>query len=211
MSFLEVLLSAVLLTLVTGMILAAIQGVVGSQVRQHQKLGAAEVANRLILEYIDDQGTMPQAGLPVRYGRDFYRWEIDERPLTLTPAKEREPAGATARPNTGINLDRLKTVRINVWLSDERGGGPDPGAPSFALSRIVDPIFGQLRNPDTADHIMKDPVLRQKFLDAVTGMAASAGTRPTGVTPRTTPRPTSPTPGRGTPSRFDKPSPGGKP
>lgn len=197
MSFLEVLLSVVLLALVTGMIMAALQGVVGSQLRQHQRLGAAEVANRLILEYIDDQGSMPKPGLPVMYGRDYYAWSIEERPITLTPAKPPEPAGATARPTSGIDLDRLKTVRLTVWLSDERGGPPEAGAPMFALSRIVDPIFGQLRNPDTADHIMKDPVLRQKFLDAVTGMAASAGSRPTGVNPRSTGRGTQPPPKSG--------------
>lgn len=209
MSFLEVLLSVVLLSLVTGMILTAIEGVVSTQIRQHQRLGAAEVANRLILEYIDDQDKMPAPGLPVVYGRDFYRWELEERPITLTPARNNEPANATTRNRSGINLDRLKTVKIHVWLSDEQGSGPEQGTPSFSLSRIVDPVFGQLRNPDTADHIMKDPVLRQRFLDAVTGIAASTGPRPTGASPRGTTRPTPPGPSKGSPPPAAKP--GSKP
>lgn len=213
MTFLEVILSLVLLALVTGMTMTAIGGVITSQLRQQQRLACAEVANRLMINYIDDQDAMPARGLPVVYGRHRFRWDVSERGVTLTPARPADPSAPNNRTSS-LTADRLKTVQIQVWLSEESGGSyaPDPLVPHFTLSRIVDPIFGQLRNPDTADHIMKDPVLRQRFLDAVTAMASGVGSRPTGVTkPKpaggATPQPSgSQQPRTGSNSRFGGPS-----
>ncbi|MBS0197206.1 MAG: type II secretion system protein [Planctomycetes bacterium] len=180
MTFLEVILSIVLLTMVTGMIMTAINGVISNQTRQHQRLAAAEVANRLMLQYIDDPESMPARNAPVKHGRDLFRWEVVEKGVTLTPAKAVD--SSTPRAANALTANRLKTVQLNVWLSEESGGSYAPTniVPAFSITRIVDPIFGQLRNPDTADSIMKDPVKRQRFLDAVTSMANNAGSRPIG-------------------------------
>jgi Tfp pilus assembly protein PilV len=187
-TFLEVVLSVVLLSMVTGAVLSAINGVVAQQSRQMHRLGAAELANRLMLQYIDDKESMPQRGLPVGYGRDLYRWELSEEPVTLTHAK----AEVAARGNPNVSLNRLRRISISVWLAEESGGTyqNDGITPSFRLSRVVDPVFGQLRNPDTANHILTNERLRRQFMEAVTGMSGG------GSVPVTPARPARPAPSR---------------
>ncbi|MBX3382198.1 MAG: hypothetical protein KF864_01690 [Phycisphaeraceae bacterium] len=197
-TFLEVVLSVVLLSMVTGAVLSAINGVVYQQTRQMHRLGAAELSNRLMLQYIDDKESMPQRGLPVAYGRDLYRWELVEEPVSLTHGR----AEVASRGNPNVNLNRLRRITIAVWLSEESGGTylNDGITPSFTLSRVVDPVFGQLRNPDTANHILTNERLRRQFMEAITGMSGG------GSVPVT---PARPTPARPTPSRTPQPAPQG--
>lgn len=196
-TFLEVLLAVTMLTLVTAMIMNAINSMVIAQTTQRQRLAAAELANGLVLTYLDDKKLLPQRNSVVVYGRDRYRWDYDERAVTITPSREETLA---ARSNQGLSLGRLKAVTFHVWLSEQSGGVAtfDEARGSqvhFALSRIVDPIA--LRNPDAIERMLKDPEAYKEFLANFTNTGAPPATpedrsgRPTrpGQTPPRTPVP----------------------
>ncbi len=185
LTFLEVVLSVVLLVVVTAMVMQAINSMLAAQVIHRQRLGAAELANRLTLQYLDDKRSMPARGLPVVYGRDRYRWEHDERPVTINPAR---PEAVQARNASTQTLNRIISVTVRVWLGEESGGSYayDPMVPGYVLSRVVNPVA--LRNPDSIDKMLKDPEAYREFLAALTGNA------PTPADTRTPPSPKGPAP-----------------
>ena len=198
LTFLEIVLSVVLLAIATSMIMSAINNMLEAQGVHRQRLGAAEIANRLTLQYLDDKRTLPAQGLPVVYGRERYRWDYTERPVSIVTAR---PEAIQSRNASNQSLNRLVTVNFRVWLSEENGGsyGYDPLIPSFTLSRVVNPTA--LRNPDTIDRMLKDPEAYREFLANLTG--GGTPTPPAGNTPNT--------PGRNTPRTPGKtPTPGGQ-
>jgi type II secretory pathway pseudopilin PulG len=201
---LEVVLSMVLLALVTSMIMTAIASMMAAQTTHRQRLAAAEVANRLTLQYLDDKKTLPASGSTILYGRDKYRWDLAERPVTITPAR---PESVQNRGNSGLSLNRLKSVSFRVWLGEESGGshGFDTTYPSFVISRLVDPIA--LRNPDSIDYMLKNPEAYQEFLKNFTGGAGSSGANPPGGGPTGK----NPPVGKGKDSGRPSPMSGGRP
>lgn len=168
LTFLEVVLSVVLLVVVTSMVMQAINSMLAAQVIHRQRLGAAELANRLTLQYLDDKRSMPAQGLPIVYGRDRYRWEYVERPVTINPAK---PEAVQARNTSTQTLSRIISVTVRVWLGEESGGSYayDAAVPGYVLSRVVNPVA--LRNPDSIDKMLKNPEAYREFLAALTGGA----------------------------------------
>ena len=176
-TFLEVVCAVTILSLVAAATIGAINSIVSGQQRSFKRLGAAELANRLMLQYLDDEESLPSDSLPIDYGRDRYRWSMSTSPITLTPAKE--PAARAPRQTTGLGAERLKSVTFRVWLADASGAPQaEPGAPGFVLTRIVDPIFGPIRNPDSRQRLLEDPVAYRKFLEQFVGSASGAPTPP---------------------------------
>lgn len=189
MTFVEVICAVTMLSLAAAAMLSASSAVVSAQSRGLKRLGAAELANRLMLQYLDDEDSLPNAGAPIEYGPDTYRWDKRVSTISLSSAIPQDPVRASGT----MSLDRLRAVTFTVWLTDEARGRTTraDGAPSYSLTRIVDPIFGQLRNPDTRERIMNDPVLRQRFIDMLTGRAGgSAGATPDARRPANAPAPT---------------------
>ncbi len=182
-TFLEVMLAVALLALVTAMIMVAINTMMAAQIVQRQRLGAAELANGMILTYLDDKQKLPSSSSMLNYGRDLYRWSYTEQPATLKPAREEQ---LTARGNSSISLNRIKSVTFHVWLSEKSGGVStlDEAAGSsvhMALSRIVDPVA--LRNPDAIERMLKDPKAYQEFIANFTNNPGSPAGRPVQTKP----------------------------
>lgn len=209
-TFLEVMLSVALLAVVATMIMTAIGNMFTAQIQERQTLAAAELSNRLMLQYLHDKRTLPQAGLPVEYGANRFRWELTERSVKLEFARQE---ALSARAQNSAGLTGIKAVTFRVWLSEESGGSSfyEDGAPRFMLSRIVNPVA--LRNPDSIDHMLKDPDLYREFIQNFTG--ANTLTPPTGTagqgtgsggrgaTPRTN-TPASRNPGNANPGQGGK-------
>lgn len=181
MSLLEVVAAVVLLTLVGGTVLTTLSAAMSSQVRQQRRLAAAELANRLMIQYLDDENSMPDANLPVQYGQEFYRWELRTRPASIRVA--RIEAESTRAQRGGLSLDRFKAVTVSVWLSERSGGTRERegGAPGWSLTRLVDPTY-VFRNPDSLDNLLKTPGgierLLQQFQGATPGGTVERGTTP---------------------------------
>jgi type II secretory pathway pseudopilin PulG len=175
LTFVEVMCAVSILALAAAAMLSATSAVVGAQQRASKRLGAAELANRLMLMYLDNEETMPSEAAPVDYLGDSYRWSKRVVPLELRPA-----VPPTEVRTGGVGLDRLRAVTITVWFTDEARGQISrvDGTPTFSLTRIVDPIFGPLRNPDTRDRIFSDPVEQRKLIDLITGRGSGSGRTP---------------------------------
>jgi type II secretory pathway pseudopilin PulG len=190
MSLIEVVMATVLLGMIATTVFGALSYTMGAQVREQRMLASAEVANRMMLQYLDDSKNMPDSSLPVQYGRDFYRWSLSERSARIVPAKADV---AEARQRRGsLSLDRFKAVTVQVWLSERSGGGAQPGTgPQYALTRIVDPAM-VFRNPDSMDNLLKRPGGIDEILKMFSGGAAGrdafvGSTQPSTTTGRSTP------------------------
>jgi hypothetical protein len=172
MTFLE----AAAATALLGMVAAALVGVMSflsaSQARQALVLAASELANRLVLMYLDDPTAMPEGTRPIAYGPHEYRWEYAEEPLTLIEAV---PGGRDpGRPQT-LDPNRFVQVTVRVWLSERSGGAarPVPGVPSATLTRMMDPVA--LRNPDSGDNLLNNPTRMQEFMRRMMGFRDGTG------------------------------------
>lgn len=163
MTLLEAVLATLLLGFVGAAFLGALSNIWRSQIRQSQRLAAAETANRLVLQYLDNRGALDAInGRPIAYGSWSFRWELNEEPVTFVPPPGEAGVAAQRRLDRGIsgNFNRIKHIRVRVWL-DERnleGGSfrPTPDTPQVTLSRLVDPLNLD-RNPDSFKKLMQNP------------------------------------------------------
>lgn len=185
MTFIEVTLAVALLAIISSTVFGAFSYLVGRQRLEQQKLGSAEVANRLMLQYLDDPDSMPEAGLPVEHGPDRYRWDQIQTPVKIKPAEPANPRAAAASPaarSSSALLENTRQVTIRAWLSEESGGSPahDLSVPNVTITRIVYPTIGG-RNPDSMQHILKNnPGAMQRYRDMLTGQGnGKSGSTPT--------------------------------
>lgn len=162
-----------LLGIVAATVFGAFNSILSTQKIQQHRLNAMELANRLILEYLDDKETMPAAGLPIIYNDTRYRWDLREIPVRLEPARpDIAEERALAAP---ISVDRMQAIAVRVWLSEESGGSFtfDTTVPAVALTRLMDPIA--LRNPDTTKRLAQDPVKQAELLDRFRNVGRNTG------------------------------------
>lgn len=185
-TFLEVVLAAALIALVASGIASVFGFVISTTVRERHRLAAYEVANRLVIAYLDDPTKLPDPNKPLEYGPAEaplrWRWQLRQEPVGI---EEIVPAGESAAQG-GVGLDRFLRVVVRVWLSEESGGAasPDGSVPVAELSRLVDPVA--LRNPDAVARLMSDPDAMRNLLgnisgtnrQGITGQIPQAGQRP---------------------------------
>ncbi len=166
MTFLECVAATALLGLASASLFGVFNFAVTNQTRQQQRLAAAELANRLVLMYLDDPISMPEPTKVLEYGPYLYRFEIREQPLTITEA---EPDGRDRSRPSPLPLDRFTEVTARVWLSERSGGTRDGsgGAPQASLTRMFDPLA--FRNPDSIEAQFKDPIRWQRYMERLMG------------------------------------------
>lgn len=174
MTFLEVTLATALLALVTASVFTAINFAVGSQSRHEQLLGAAEVASRVVVMYLDDpDATLAQQNRPMDYGPLRYRWSANWSPITLEADAE---AAAQSGIGSGPSLSQLQELTVHVWLSEESGGARDPvqGVPQVSIKRMLDmnPTF---RNPDSLEGALESGTLFERITGQGRGGPGGAG------------------------------------
>ncbi|MEO1007292.1 MAG: type II secretion system protein [Planctomycetota bacterium] len=146
-TFLEVVLASALLGIVSMGIFSAMNYVVLQQRRAEQALGAAEVANRVVVMFLDNPDDMPSNGQPIAYGRHLYHWDYAAAPITLYDPQATDDIAP-------LRLDRLRELTVTVWLHEDTGGArrPGPDAPTITVRRMLDPA--PTRNPDTLARAM---------------------------------------------------------
>jgi hypothetical protein len=163
LTFMETVCAVAMLALIAAAVMGAFNSIFAQQKRQSYRLGAMELCNRLVLQYLDDPHTMPAKGLPIAYANERYRWELAEIPVRLVPAR---PDVAEDRANSSVlSVDRMQAISVRVWLSEESGGseGYDTRIPSATITRLMDPIA--LRNPDTTKHLAHDATMQRELLE----------------------------------------------
>lgn len=150
MTFLEVVFATALFAIVASSILGVFSFTVSAANREQKLLACAEVANRLIMAYMDDPATLPDPGKTVEYGPKesplTFRWDYQEDPVALV-----EPRGDARQRvrESPLRMDRFVQVTVKVWLAEDSGGSrrAESGTPQIVLTRMYDPTY--LRNPDS--------------------------------------------------------------
>ncbi len=172
-TLLEAILAVVLLGMVAAT-LASAAGFMGSmQNRMEQRLGAAELGNRLMLQFIDDRESLPSRSLPIEYNADFFRWTLEEKPVRFNVENNVAAQSGASAVGSGVNLSRIKLVTITVWLGADSGGSRalEPGIPKATITRLIDPLA--FSNPDSLSTLIEQPggieQLLQSFIESGSG------------------------------------------
>lgn len=169
-SFLEVVFATVILGLTVATMAATVGAIGAQQGRSQHLLACAELCNRLIIQYLDDEHAMPPRDLTIPYGDSEYRWKLSvtrvESQLDQTVVRALEDATVQ---QGGQTPDRLKKLAVTVWLSEKSGGSliRDAGAPQQTLVRVVDPIAFSRRPPDSIQRLMEEGT--DRLMERLTG------------------------------------------
>jgi hypothetical protein len=145
-TFLEVVFSAVILSLAAGAITGAFALIERLSLRDDARLAGYEVAHRIILQFMDDPESLPPDRLPIEMGRFRFRYTLGKEALLEESAGE---TGVERREGRNVsNLDMTQRLRgrlmlLTVRVEWERPGGFDEVA---TLSRVFDP-FGDASDP----------------------------------------------------------------
>lgn len=133
LSLLEVVLSVVMLTGVATSIMSAIAYVERSDARDKRRLAAHEIANRLVLQWLDDSKAMPEPHLPIAYGDRYqFFFELSVTPVVMELNQRQNNSEAALQ-----GLDRYRLVAVRVFDSDESDPRrPTPGDELALLWRI---------------------------------------------------------------------------
>jgi type II secretory pathway pseudopilin PulG len=156
LTFLEAILAMVLLSMVAVTLSTAVSTMSKSQRRMDQKLGAAELANRLILQYIDERDSLPDKALPIEYDRDLFRWTLVEAQVKFEFDQQSVEASSDS-VGSGVSLNRIKLITIRVWLGADSGGSRSftPDVPNVVITRLIDPLA--FSNPDSLETLINKP------------------------------------------------------
>jgi hypothetical protein len=192
MSILEVVLASAILAMVAAAIVSSIAFVSRMEMLQQQRLGAYELATRLMLIHLDDEKNLPNPALAYFDGTFYYRWELATLPLGFEP-----PLNAALIPQTtgagAIAAGRAQLLIVRVWQARDDGvGGFRHGELLAELRRLHSPLALFSRNPDAARRLTSD-MTRALGVASLMGIDGSA------------PPPPRATPGGGTPPRGGAP------
>ncbi len=162
-TLLETVLATVLVAMVASTLVSGLGYAHASHERQVQQLGAAEVANRIMLQFLDDKKTLPSSSLAIAYGQDRFYWRVEEQKIELR-ISSRGQASESSR-TSGLRLDRLQLITVNVWYEQQPNINPAiTGAPAnFSLVRIMDPVA--IRNPDSITRLLNSDDGRADLLN----------------------------------------------
>lgn len=154
-TFLEATLASVLLAMVASTLAGSVSFMTRSQRLMDQKLGAAELANRLVLQFIDDRESLPNKALPIEYDVDLYRWTLEEAKVQFVFDNQVDDNGGGV--GNGASLTRIKLITIRVWLAADSGGSLSytESVPHCVISRLIDPLA--FNNPDSLETLLNQP------------------------------------------------------
>jgi hypothetical protein len=179
MTFIEVILGVVLVGMVAGTLAATVGAVSGSFQRQRDRLGAAELASRLLIYRVDDEAGLPDQMLPLGYGEREFRWSMEENPTIFTlsePARaEIEQSGRSG----GVDMSRrIKAVTVRVWLAEDSGGSYvfTRDVPHAVLTRLIDPL--SFATHDSAERRLDTQQDIERFLQDFVGTTGGTVNRP---------------------------------
>ncbi|MGP1308694.1 MAG: type II secretion system protein [Phycisphaerales bacterium] len=140
-TFLEVVFSAVILSIAAGAITGGFALIERLSLRDDARVAAYEVAHRLILQYMDDPESLPPDHLPLEMGRFRFRYTFGQEALLEDQSGEERLERREGRNVNELDMaSRLRgrlmllTVQVN-WV---RGDGfVDEVA---TLKRVFDPF-----------------------------------------------------------------------
>jgi len=158
-SLIEAVCAVAMLGLVGAGMFGTVDFLLSRQVAQERKLAAMELANRLMLQHLDDPRELEDdRNLPLRYHSgpkaDLFRWEMETTDVDV----ELDDAVANLDAEALAFADRsLEFVTVRVWLSEHSGGSyrPQQSPIVVELTRLVDPAA--MRTPEQVSKFFNDP------------------------------------------------------
>lgn len=178
-TFIEVVLGVVLMGLVAGTLAAAVGGVGRSFQRQRDRLAAAEIASRILLQRVDDEEGMPDPSRPVGYGEREFMFSVEEKPTIVTLAAPAREAIDGNQRSGGVDLNRrILSVTVTAWLAEDSGGSAvfDARLPHASLTRLVDPIA--FSTHDSAERRLDTQQDIERFLNEFVNTTTGSVNRP---------------------------------
>jgi len=204
-SILEAVLSTVLLAMVAVSVASAVTHVQKSAELGKQRVAAHEVANRLVLQWLDDDSSLPQRDLPYDDGTYLFRWELTTLPLTIDVPEDSAVKAPTDGPAASLlKAQRLIVVHVYEGIPDGIGGAVR-GVELAELRRTHNPQARMTGNPDSLGRLAKDAGRTSQYMSWILGGGNNAPPASAGA-PATAPASTPARPGerRSRPSGFDR-------
>ncbi|MBX9736451.1 MAG: hypothetical protein K2X32_05945 [Phycisphaerales bacterium] len=181
-SILEAVLSTLLLAMVAVSMAAAVTHVQKSAEMGKLRVAAHEVANRLALQWLDDENSLqPLMGQAYDDGTFKFRWELSTMPLTVSvPAGSALNAPTEGPPAKLLNAQLLLVVNVYEAIPDGVGG-TYPGMQLAELRRTHNPQARMTGNPDSMARLAKDAGRTATIMSGIMGgnnATPAAGTGP---------------------------------
>lgn len=153
MTILEVVAAVAILALITATVTSGLNYMINQNARERRQLASMEVANRLVLMYLDDKNAMPPPSEPIEYAGEFYMYSLADRRVALRD--NLKVSQRQSQRQGGISRDRVRqiTVRVHLHEDSQRRKYEAASAPFAVLSRLYDP-FPIQRNPDTLQNML---------------------------------------------------------
>mgnify|MGYP003649085154 CR=1 FL=1 len=167
-SFLEAVLAAALLGIIASAIFSVLGYVYASDREDAIRLGAAEVANRIIITYLDDETSIRKLPDLIDYGPDRYRWELDDDTVRIEEPNRHLRVTAGRDGAVPSALVRLDEIRVTVWQDDGTDASLVAGStPGVRLNRLVNPIA--YRGDDAISRLLESPERITGLMQNLTG------------------------------------------
>lgn len=164
-TLLEVVLAVGILAIVSVAFMNVTTYALQRDARADQELGAYEVANRLVLQYLDDDTQYEGLrGKPLEYDRWRYRWDDTLERVEMEVAKRPEDR---RQPADQIGLDRFRLLTVRVYYVGATGAREGEWQEMARLSRLIDPFM--MRNPDASERMLESPDRMREFLRQIQG------------------------------------------
>jgi type II secretory pathway pseudopilin PulG len=162
-TFLEAILGLALVGILGG----AIFGVLGYawriEIEARQTLAAAEIANRVLISYIDDPTSTAKLPELIDYEQVRYRWSLNVTPTIIRDAFPEARTSRSGAPANTEALESMELVTVTAWLDDGSSASIAPGrTPTFQLERVINPF--QYRGNDTLERLLESPERQNRLL-----------------------------------------------
>lgn len=167
-SLVEVIMASMLLAIIASAVVGGITTVISADARNQQKLEGLELANRLLLQYLDDKDAMPNQESHVVQGRGTYRWVLRVSPVQLDMPEQSVIAKPAEGPGSKT-IDKLVLLSVSVYAGVPDGmGGFAHGDRICTLTRVYHPLSVIYRNPDMMVRLASDPARMLEMMLALT-------------------------------------------
>ncbi|MEM9065425.1 MAG: type II secretion system protein [Planctomycetota bacterium] len=170
-TLIESVLAMALVAAIASTLLGTLAYLRNTELRRAQRLSAAEIAHRLVLQHLDDPRALdPFRGEPIRLGTVGYRWDIQADRLRVDEQVERS-AEDTRNAKT---INRMSRLIVRVWLDEDSGGTTEwayaEGVPRYELIRVFDRL--PLHNPDSMTNRISNEEGIRELVNELTGGAS---------------------------------------
>lgn len=139
-----------------------------------------ELGNRLMMIFLDDENEFKRQPKRLEFDGRWYAWDWKESSVAVVPVAQGESANAIR------SAERLRNIRVDVWLSPQGEGveALEAGAPAASVVRLVDVIY---MNPDSISNATSTDEGQRALIERVmrsrSGASRNAPNSPGGTRP----------------------------